>query len=544
MGKKILAIVIVLVVAALAGFALLHSGLPPTHDGEYHVVRFYEFNKAIADGSLYPRWAPDLNNGYGVPLFNYVYPLPNYIAAALHLIGFSFIESFKLIMFLSILAGGVFFYLWSREFWGELGGVVSSVFYTLAPYHFVDIYIRGSVGEVLALAIFPAFLWSLTVFVKTRNQLFLPLSGLFLALLVLSHNILALMFCVFALFYVALLLYKKKSDRKLLIQCILIVVLGLGLSSIFWLPALFEKNYVVGLEVYDVASNFPLLYQLLIPTWGSGFAGGNLRDELSFQIGIANLLAVFLSGLFIILNRKRDNKKSWILFFLCWFFFVFFLMLKSSQFIWENIPLMNYFQFPWRLLSLEILISSFLAGGVVYFGRARKFLAGALIIVAILLGIGYAKPAHYFNRSDTYYTSRDNFIFGTNSPGNAFNTIWFKGLEKNKNKLSLLEGSADIKITKIKSSNYLAEISAEKESKIVVNTAYFPGWAVFVNDKKTEIRQTKEGLFYFNIPKGKHSVGVKLEDTMFQRAGVLGFYASGLVLLVLFGRVIFVTIKK
>ena len=91
-----LAVVVVLFFAFLASFALLHPGLPPTHDGEYHVVRFYEFYKSLSSGNFYPRWAHDFNNGYGIPLFNFVYPLPNYIAAFFHFFGVSFIDSFKL----------------------------------------------------------------------------------------------------------------------------------------------------------------------------------------------------------------------------------------------------------------------------------------------------------------------------------------------------------------------------------------------------------------------------------------------------------------
>mgnify|MGYP001616233928 FL=1 len=60
--------------------ALFHSGLPPTHDGEYHVIRFYEFFKTLSSGVLYPRWALDLNQGMGAPIFNYVYHLPNYFS--------------------------------------------------------------------------------------------------------------------------------------------------------------------------------------------------------------------------------------------------------------------------------------------------------------------------------------------------------------------------------------------------------------------------------------------------------------------------------
>ena len=81
-------IIIVVVFALLGSADLLHYGIPPTQDGEYHVMRFWQFYKVISSGVLYPRWAPDFNNGFGIPLFNYVYPLPNYVASFYHALGF------------------------------------------------------------------------------------------------------------------------------------------------------------------------------------------------------------------------------------------------------------------------------------------------------------------------------------------------------------------------------------------------------------------------------------------------------------------------
>ena len=109
---------LVLSIGFIAVASLLSSGLPPTHDGEYHVLRFQQFYKVLSEGSLYPRWAPDFNNGFGIPLFNYVYPLPNYIASALHILGFSFIDSFKLNMILASLTGS-FFSIFGRNLIGE-----------------------------------------------------------------------------------------------------------------------------------------------------------------------------------------------------------------------------------------------------------------------------------------------------------------------------------------------------------------------------------------------------------------------------------------
>jgi uncharacterized membrane protein len=123
-------LIFVIFIAVLSVVNLASYGIPPTHDGEYHVIRFEQFSKAFNQGTLYPRWAQDFNNGYGIPLFNYVYPLPNYVATITHLLGFSFINSFKLNMIFATIIGSIFFYLWTKRYWGDWGGVVSAVFYT------------------------------------------------------------------------------------------------------------------------------------------------------------------------------------------------------------------------------------------------------------------------------------------------------------------------------------------------------------------------------------------------------------------------------
>ncbi|MEK7533809.1 MAG: 6-pyruvoyl-tetrahydropterin synthase-related protein [Patescibacteria group bacterium] len=572
-----LAVVTILFFAFLAGFALLHPGLPPTHDGEYHVIRFYEFDKTLRDDDWYPRWAPDLNNGFGIPLFNYVYPLPNYFSFILHLFGVSFIDAFKLNMFFATIIGSAFFYLWAREFWGTMGGVVSSVFYTFSPYHFVEIYIRGSVGEVWALAFFPAFLWAFTRFVKNKQKIFLAFSSLFLALIIFSHNILALMFFFFALSYIVFLIAQVTNKKYLILNTLHLILISLGLSSIFWLPAILESNLVKGLEIFDLTAHFPDLYQLLIPSWGSGFSGESLNNQLSFQIGIANLLAVLLSILLVtfkicnfrifrhsgersdsrIKNRfwtrrvpdgnpssQNDGKASAVIFFLVFFFFTFFLMLKASQPIWNNAPLMNYFQFPWRFLSLEIIFSSFLAGSIIYFCKS-KILAIFLILLTFSLGIGYTKPAYYHYRDDNYYLTRSNFIDGTNSPGNVFNTIFFKtDLKKQKEKLFFLEGSGKINQEIVKSTRYAFDIKAEKDSEIRVNTAYFPGWVIKLDGKRIKPKIASSGLFSFSIPEGQHLVEIKFTDTPARIIGAFGFILSSFILIALSIRVVFATIRR
>jgi len=546
MVKNILPLIIVGLFGFIAGLTLLHKGLSPTHDGEYHVVRFYEFYQTLQDGDWYPRWAPDLNNGYGIPLFNYVYPLPNYVSSFLHFLGASFIDSFKLGMFFATILGALFFYLWAKGFWGVWGGLVGSIFYTFAPYHFLDIYIRGSVGEVWALAFFPAFLWSVAIFLKHKKRTFFLLSTLFLALIIFSHNILALMFLPFALSYCGFLLLRDKGNRVdwgKWVKGIFVFFLGIGLSSIFWLPAFFEKQYVVGLEVFGFEDHFPELYQLIIPSWGSGFSGDDLGNSLSFQIGIANLLAVFLSLLFVFIYKKKNKNSSIILFFIFLFFIIFFLMLKISLPIWKNVPFMNYFQFPWRLLSLEILIASFLSGSIFYFWKS-KLLAICLIFLSFILGIGYAKPAYYHYRNDNYYLTRSNFIDGTNSPGNAFNTVFLESIpKKEKTKALFLKGHGKIEQKIVRSTLYLFKIKAESNSEILINTAYFPGWKVYAGESEVEIKN-RNGIISFFLPIGEHVVKVLFKNTIIRNVATFISIFSFLVLIFLFTSRLFGTIKK
>jgi len=532
MVKKIIPLVVIFSLALWASLPLLHPGLPPTHDGEYHIIRFYEFYKVLADGNIYPRWAPNLYFGFGVPLFNYVYPLPNYVGAMLHMVGFSFIDSFKLNMFLASILGALFFYLWVKKFWGVWGGVTSAVFYTYSPYHFVDIYVRGSVGEVWALALFPLFLWSITTIFEQKKYGYIPLAGISLGLIIFSHNIVALMFFIFSLTYLGLYIVMKRKQEFILISFV-IVITALLFSAIFWLPALWETSYVKGLQIYNIKENFAQLYELIIPSWGSGFSNDDLGTKMSLQIGLANILGVVLSivSLGMLVKRKQYETSAVIFFFLLWFGFVCFLMLPQSLSIWEQLPLMHYFQFPWRFLSLGILFASFLSGSFVFLFQNQKrlhiLIAVMLMVFSVSLSIGYTKPAYYHMRDDAYYTQRSNFIDGTNSPGNMFNTKWNTGTpKKRQKKLEIIQGRATIETHRISTYAYKFTVKNPEKAQLVVNTSYFPGWEVLENEKKITTIITKEGQFSFVLLPGNHVIKIVFNDTMIRWVGKILFVFS------------------
>jgi len=215
-------------------------------------------------------------------------------------------------------------------------------------------------------------------------------------------------------------------------------------------------------------------------------------------------------------------------------------MTEISLPIWQTFPFMNYFQFPWRFLSLEILFTSFLAGSLISLPKPKIF-ASFLIIFSVALGIGYTKVAYYLEREDNYYTTRSNFIDGTNSPGNTFNTIWFDS-SKTKEGTKLTLPDSEIKKKEIKSASYFFQTEVASTKKVIVNTAYFPGWNAYVDNHIKDIEITKNGLFSFELEKGKHNIIIKLEDTAVRKiATIISIFS---IFLLLFARNFFATIKR
>lgn len=494
--KRFILLFIIFLFSLWVAWPLFRPGFIPTHDIEYHLIRFIEFDKNIRGGNLMPRWAPGLNYGYGVPLFNFFYPLPNYLAELFHLIGASFIYSFKLTLAMGIIMAGLFYYLWAKKLWGEKAGMVGAVFYILAPYFLLDVYIRGSIGEVLALALYPAILWAV------EKKLFL--ASILLALLILSHNILALIFIPFLVSY---MIFRKFNIYYLIFT----ICTSFGLSCFFWLPALMEAKYVTGLKIINFADHFPTLLQLIIPSWGNGYSMKGIIDTMSFQIGIPHLLVVAMAAILIWIKKFQKQKNN-LLFFLGWFLVVFFLLQEFSLPLWKIIPFMSYFQYPWRLLSLTILVVSAMAG-LVGSLKINKYWLMMLIFLALFFYGNYCRPVVYQPRNDKHYLSNSEWSKGTATLANSFNTKWFavKPVQTG-DKLKILTGKAKIKEVSTSPTRQVFQIETETITDFKTHIAYFPGWKVMADNKEKSI-SFNEGIIGFQLDKGNYLVEIKFSDT-------------------------------
>src|SRR3989338_5666462 len=297
MKTNLVLILLVLFFSILISLPLLKSGLYDMHDDQ-QVARLYLFDQSLRSGQFPVRWVDSLGFGFGYPLFVFYPPFVYMLGEIYHLLGFGFIDSIKIVFFTSIFASGLAMYLFSRELFGKLAALVSAAFYILAPYRAVDIYVRGALAESMSFVWLPLILWSFYKLCISPKPVYFVLSGVFLSLLMITHNLVLLPFMLILPAYLLFLIYISRQKLRFTILAALSILLCLSLSAFFWIPALLEKRYtivdellLVNLASYKIHFVYP--QQLWNSLWGFGGSIAGPIDGLSFKIGKLHVLLSF-----------------------------------------------------------------------------------------------------------------------------------------------------------------------------------------------------------------------------------------------------------
>ncbi|MGH2538417.1 MAG: hypothetical protein ACRDHL_13555, partial [Candidatus Promineifilaceae bacterium] len=337
----------------------------------------------------------DANYGYGYPFFHFYAPLSVLVSALLRLAGFSLahaVESSQLLGF--ALAGWSAFHLGRRWLGGAPAGLLASAAYTLAPFHLVNVYVRGdSLAEFWAMAFYPAVLLAADRLLRpgpngaprpVRGAAWL---GLAYAGLVLSHNISALIFTPFLLLYLALLGHAAGGRRLAWAGAGLL--LGLILSAWFWLPALAERNLAqlgpVTAGYFHYSGHFRGLDLIQrSPLFDYEVAGG-----AAFRMGLAQaaLTAAGLLALAVSLLAGRKRRRPAYLFMLLGLGISTLMFTPASRPLWDRLPLLAFAQFPWRFLSVQALFGA-LAVGLLALLPGRRLVAPAALLLLALAAFG------------------------------------------------------------------------------------------------------------------------------------------------------------
>jgi len=351
------------------------------HDARHSVYFLYEFDKAIRDGVWYPRWAPDFAFGYGYPFFNIYGPLSSYAGEALHLAGLDIVTAVKTVFGLSALLSGVTMYLFVRRLLGQPAGLVAALVYVYLPYHLFDLYVRAALAESVGFVFIPLTMWGFFEAVARPRLRALLAAALAYAGLMFTSNLLALLFTpILGLYVAGMLLWQLQTanpEWRIADNVVRLVraglwplatlLLGLGLSAVFWLPAILEYKYVrvdqwVGGR-FAFGDDFVEIFQLFSPRWGFGASIPGPDDTAGFQIGLA-ALALFGLSFWAVSKIDDDATRRTLRFFQAITLVLIFLTTPASYAVWAVLPLSTFAQFPWRLLVLIAPFIAVVAGAV------------------------------------------------------------------------------------------------------------------------------------------------------------------------------------
>ena len=345
---------VVLLISLLAVWPFLsRASLPEGTDAELHIFRLHELGYLIRGGEFYPRWAPNFYHAYGYPIFNYYAPLTYYLALPLELLPqLDATAASKAVLVAGMLLAGLGIYGFTRDNWGRRAGYVAVALYVYAPYlQYVDPHIRGALPEAFSFAAFPLALWALDRLRRRPTPgAWLAAAGL-VAAVILSHNLMGLFF--YGLLFAWVLWQIVVIERRPAARLLAALLVGLGLAAFFWLPVILERDAVnlttlIGAnDNYDFHTHFVGLAELLgvsvRPDWGA------TQPAFRFNLGVAQWLAGLLGVVMLALGRVR--QRAHVLFFALAAAVVILLMTPLATPIWEAIPFLPYFQFPWRLLG-------------------------------------------------------------------------------------------------------------------------------------------------------------------------------------------------
>jgi hypothetical protein len=560
---------IVVLVAFLAAWpAVAQPGLLNTRgggDSPFLLQRLHQLFTALIDGHFPVRWMPDANYGYGYPFYNYYAPLSIYIAAVFRFLGLTFVRAIHAAQLLGFVVAGLgMFYLGRRWLGSPWAGLLAAVAYTVAPFHMVNVYVRGdSLAEFWAMAFYPLVLLTadglLAVTtggqsIKSRKQW--PVLGKHLALfalayaaLILSHNISALIFSPFLLLYLILRLWSAKrlsitegrTDQSPtlpipttpLLAILAGLALALTLAAWFFVPALAEQDLAQLGPVTEGYFHFSNHFRGVNLVQGSLLFDYSPDGGVAFRMGLVQA-GLALAGTFALLRFRPSISRDWFIFILVGGGVATFMITPLSRVLWDYLPLLSFTQFPWRFLSVQALFTALLAGALALWpGRyVGPFMAGAASLV-LLVGALLGLQTDHLLLTDADITPERlaQYEWFTGNIGSTvsaeylppeaqprpYTSAWLNTGERDR--VVALDGSLESAAVSRRATDQAWTLSAGGQgATLLFPTLYWPGWQATIDGVPADLEaQPGSGLMRLDVPSGTHQVDLILGKTPVRR---------------------------
>ncbi|CAN5181730.1 hypothetical protein BH09PAT1_BH09PAT1_3580 [soil metagenome] len=535
--KKLL-VILLTIIAVGTILPLFHSGLFPMHD-DTQVARVLTMTKALHDGMFPVRWVDLLGYNYGYPIFNFYAPFAYYVGGTVALFGLSSLISTKIMMGLGMILAGLTMYLLATSLFNKKAGFIVAIFYLYAPYHAVDLYVRGAIGELWAYALLPLPVWGLWRLYQTKKFRYGVVVSVSFVAIIISHNLTAFIITPFLL-SVAIIFILKSGWRSFHSYLFLgVLILGGIISSFYSIPAILESNYTNLSSILGGGSNpldhFVCLSQLWQSQWGFGGSVPGCVDGLSFMLGKLHIIIGFF-GIFssIYFYKKKDKVVFYTIAIVTTTFIISVLMTMSpSQFLWQSIPFMKYIQFPWRFLVVSAFSLSLLCGATIFtlekIQRRLSDLAVIIVVIACLfLYSKYFNPQS-FNTHSKQYSDPLVISYNISKISDEYMPKDFKKPssqdEVPTQLVQVTQGLIrDVKIVEKTQTKKISLISSN--ATIRVNIASYPAWRITL-DHRVITPVISHGVYFISLAAGPHEIDINYVQTPIEKIAdfrsIIGF---------------------
>lgn len=397
--KKILPQLIILLGAVIVSIPLLFKNLNIYQDdGVQHICRLIGTWQTLQEGQFLPMIMSKYLNGFGYSWNIFYSPLTAYAPLLFKIFNISFVNSFKLFLFVVTYLSGLAMYKCTLSFINkddEKSKIIASfsaILYMFAPYRLTDMYIRMAVSELTSFIFIPIIFEGLNN-ILSKNKKSYKLAWGTIGL-ILTHTVVTMYMAIICFIYVAIVIIfkikNKESVKKQIIEIIKNLAFALVVTS-FYLVPLVEHYFATSYEVFvpgrmqriDVLKALKVKFHELFLTTSS--------QTMIYEIGLAQVVGLIITP-FVYKKLDKKLKVTYTTFLVLG---VMLLIMTLTIFPFEKLPsFLTMIQFTFRLLEFTAFFFSFIVAinyGTILKGFNIKDLIVLSLIVVFLTTVYISK---------------------------------------------------------------------------------------------------------------------------------------------------------
>ncbi len=341
--------------------------MPVGHDLGFHLLRIKSIAVGLTDKvfpvKIHQHWMYNVGYAtgvcYGDPFL--------YFPAVLYVIGYPLRVAYKAyVLLINLLTVIISFYAARKVSHNDRIAIYTSFVYSLSIYRFVDMYTRASVGEYTALTFLPFILLGFYLWIRgDKSGKYYFIVG-FTA--VIQSHILSAFMMVQLCVILSLFGVRKVFQKEKLIELFKAIVGTLLINCGFIIPfmdfylnedlAIKYSNYSICGEGLYLVQFFLTRFQTTAPSYNYIYG---IANDIPASPGWALIIVIVLAIRFIIVNKACKDKLVLVLLTLLFAFMSTNYM--PYDYFKTNFPTMynilfSSLQFPWRYLTIVILLGS------------------------------------------------------------------------------------------------------------------------------------------------------------------------------------------